>query len=98
MLSLPLLASFVAGAIAQGVQYGENQVTVRPDPNIVAANFPDTNISLLAPAFLDQGSVAAGFSNGTQGPTEDSQLGRCDAKHGLCPDGPQKYTLTHHLR
>lgn len=81
MLSLTLLAAFAAGAAAQGVQYGQNQVTVRPDPNIVAANFPDTNISLLAPAFLDPDSVSAGFLNGTQGPTPDSQLGMCVARH-----------------
>lgn len=73
-----LLASSVvaqSGGPQGGLQYGENWVQVTKDSDIVAANFPDVNITLLSPAFLDPSTVPDRFSDGSEGPTDDIELG-----------------------
>jgi hypothetical protein len=73
---------FACGATAQsggpqaGLQYGENQVVVSKDSDVVAAAFPDVNITLLSPAFMNPETVPATFANGTDGPTDDTDLGK----------------------
>lgn len=75
-------ALFVSGAIAQsggpqaGLQYGENWVVVEQDSDIIAEAFPDVNITLRSPAFMDPESVPKRFSNGSEGPTDDIELGK----------------------
>ncbi|KAK1711913.1 carboxypeptidase [Colletotrichum acutatum] len=69
LLGLSLLSS------VQAAKYGYNHVTVRKDTDIVAANFKDIEgVDLLSPAFLTPETIPAGFSDGTQGPTDDDLL------------------------
>lgn len=73
---LATAALFASGVLAQsggiqtGLQYGENWVPTIKDSELVAANFQDVNITLLAPAFLDPSTVPARFSDGSEGPTD----------------------------
>jgi hypothetical protein len=72
------LVSVVAGqsgGIQRGLQYGENWAPTTKDSDLVSANFPDVNITLRSPAFLNPEKVPARFSNGTEGPTDDIELG-----------------------
>lgn len=55
-------------------QYGENHAPVEKDEDLVAAHFPDTDEVLLSPAFLSPEGVLDGFSDGTDGPTDDETL------------------------
>lgn len=59
----------------EAATYGNNHVTTRKDPNVLAAQFPSPNTTLLAPAFLSPETVPAAFVNGTEGPTDDAELG-----------------------
>lgn len=79
MFSKPFL---VAGLLSltflevSGVQYGKNHVPVRRDNESVAANFNDVDgFELLSPAFLNPISIQVGFENGTNGPTNDADMG-----------------------
>ena len=61
---------------ATATQYGKNYAPVRRDNESVAANFPDVpGIELLSPAFMQPDGIQAGFENGTNGPTNDAELG-----------------------
>lgn len=76
--TLAALASVVtaqSGGVQTGLQYGENWAPTIKDSSLVAANFPDVNITLRSPAFLNPEKVPARFSNGTEGPTDDIELG-----------------------
>ena len=69
------LALYVADSRAQ-LQYGENQRGTRKDSDIVARAFPDVEgIELLSPAFLRPESTPEGWGNGTDGPTDDAEMG-----------------------
>ena len=69
------LALYVAGSQAQ-LQYGENQRGTVKDSDIVAQAFPDVEgIDLLSPAFLRPDTTPEGWSNGTDGPTDDAEMG-----------------------
>ncbi|KEY71241.1 hypothetical protein S7711_02348 [Stachybotrys chartarum IBT 7711] len=75
--AIALLASVVAaqsGGIQTGLRYGENWLPTVRDSDLVAANFPNVNITLRSPAFLRPETVPARFSNGTEGPTDDIEL------------------------
>ncbi len=65
-----------SGGIQRGLQYGENWAPTTKDSDLVSANFPDVNITLRSPAFLNPDKVPARFSNGTEGPTDDIELGQ----------------------
>ena len=69
-----------SGGIQSGLQYGENWLRTVKDSELVAQNFPDVDIELLSPAFLDTKSVPDRFTNGTEGPTDHMELGAY-----LCP-------------
>lgn len=71
-------SSFVVGlaSVASAAKYGYNHVTVRPDSEVVAGAFPDVDIDLLSPAFLTPEIRQEGFSDGTQGPTSQDDMGR----------------------
>ncbi|EOD50425.1 putative carboxypeptidase 2 protein [Neofusicoccum parvum UCRNP2] len=58
----------------EAATYGNNHVTTRKDPNVLAAQFPSPNTTLLAPAFLSPETIPAAFVNGTEGPTDDAEL------------------------
>jgi hypothetical protein len=76
--ALAALASVVtaqSGGIQTGLRYGENWAPTIKDSSLVAANFPDVNITLRSPAFLNPERVPARFANGTEGPTDDIELG-----------------------
>ncbi|KAI6765449.1 hypothetical protein HG530_006519 [Fusarium avenaceum] len=75
--AIAALASVVtaqSGGIQTGLRYGENWAPTIKDSSLVAANFPDVNITLRSPAFLNPERVPARFSNGTEGPTDDIEL------------------------
>ncbi|KAK7986872.1 hypothetical protein PG988_001860 [Apiospora saccharicola] len=63
-----------SGGPQSGLKYGENWLPVVKDGDLVAQNFPDVDIELLSPAFLDPQSVPSRFTNGTEGPTEHEFL------------------------
>ena len=70
-----LLVAGVATVRAQ-LQYGENQRGTRKDSDIVSKVFPDIeDVEILSPAFLRPESLPPGWSNGTDGPTDDSEMG-----------------------
>lgn len=78
-----LLSVAVSGVSAQsggpqsGLKFGENWLTTVRDSELVAKNFQDVKgIELLSPYFQNPESVNPGFANGTDGPTDDFQLGR----------------------
>lgn len=78
-----VLTLCVAGSWAQ-LHYGENQRRTTKDSDIVAQAFPDVEgIELLSPAFLRPESAPEGWSNGTDGPTDDAEMGMC-CSCGLC--------------
>lgn len=61
---------------ASGDSYANNQNAIVIDSPQVAANFPDIEgVNLLSPAFLNNETVPATWSNGTSGPTPQSTLG-----------------------
>ncbi|KAF5678696.1 carboxypeptidase 2 [Fusarium heterosporum] len=74
------LAALVVGAMAQsggiqtGLRYGEKWAPTIKDSSLVATKFPNVNITLRSPAFLNPSKVPARFSNGTEGPTDDIEL------------------------
>lgn len=74
-------AIFASGAIAQsggaqaGLRYGENWVVVEQDSDVIAEAFPEVNITLRSPAFLEPEAVPSRFANGSEGPTDDIELG-----------------------
>ncbi|KAI1073157.1 hypothetical protein LB507_009138 [Fusarium sp. FIESC RH6] len=68
------LVGLSAVSAVNAVQYGYNHVPVRPDSELVAANFEDVDIELLSPAFLTPDDRQAGFGNGTQGPTSHEDM------------------------
>lgn len=79
VISFAALVSVVtgqSGGIQRGLQYGENWAPTTKDSDLVSANFPDVNITLRSPAFLNPEKVPARFSNGTEGPTDDIELGQ----------------------
>ena len=75
-------ALFASGAIAQsggpqaGLKYGENWVVVEQDSDAIAEAFPEVNMTLRSPAFLEPESVPQRFANGSEGPTDDIELGK----------------------
>ncbi|KAH8157820.1 hypothetical protein CIB48_g10427 [Xylaria polymorpha] len=69
---LPIFQAWLLQVSAS--QYGENHSPVEKDEDLVAAHFPDTDDVLLSPAFLTPQTVLEGFSNGTDGPTDDITL------------------------
>lgn len=72
------LAHTIRGQSAGGaerVTFGDNDLSISLDNEAVSRNYQDVDIQLLSPAFTDPGSVPAGFSNGTSGPTPDHVLG-----------------------
>lgn len=59
-----------------GNTYGGNYLATIRDSDIVAAAFPEVEgIELLSPYFTKPETRQAGFENGTQGPTDDIELG-----------------------
>jgi hypothetical protein len=61
--------------LASAIKYGYNHVPFLKDSDAVEAAFPDVDIELLSPAFLDVGSRHSGFANGTQGATSHEVMG-----------------------
>ncbi|RBR10208.1 uncharacterized protein FIESC28_09594 [Fusarium coffeatum] len=74
LAALVSTATAQSGGIQTGLQYGENWTPTIKDSDLVAANFPDVNITLRSPAFLNPETVPARFANGTEGPTDDIEL------------------------
>jgi hypothetical protein len=100
LLAGAVLASTVlaqSGGIQRGLQYGENWVPTTKDSDLVAANFPDVSIALLAPAFLDPSTVPGRFANGSEGPTDLFDLGEHLPGH-LTDTSKQALTMDRFLR
>lgn len=73
----------LASAVS-AVKYGYNHVTTEKDSDIVNKAFPDVDdIELLSPAFLTPDVRLPGFSDGTQGPSSQEDMGRSPAHNAL---------------
>lgn len=67
---------FGLASAASAVKYGYNHVTTNKDSETVSKAFPDVDdIELLSPAFLTPDVRLPGFSNGTQGPSSQEDMG-----------------------
>lgn len=63
-------------SMASAVTYGYNHVPVTKDSEAVAGAFENIDdIQLLSPAFLTPDIRLPGFTNGTQGPSSQDDLG-----------------------
>lgn len=63
-------------SMASAVTYGYNHVPVTKDSETVAGAFANVDdIQLLSPAFLTPDDRLPGFTNGTQGPSSQDDLG-----------------------
>lgn len=71
-LKLGLVA---AACLVEAQRYGENSHTPVVDAPHVAAAFPDVDIDVLSPAFLNPDSVPAGFAELTAPATDQATLG-----------------------
>jgi hypothetical protein len=62
-----------SSVLAQNIDptYGDNYTPVNKDDEAISRNYPDIDIDLLSPAFLNPETIPAGFANGTSGPTPD---------------------------
>jgi hypothetical protein len=78
LTALVSTATAQSGGIQTGLQYGENWAPTIKDSELVSANFPDVNITLRSPAFLNPERVPARFSEGTEGPTDLNELGKAE--------------------
>lgn len=73
--SVALFSAFLGGTLGQ-LQYGENQRGTIKDSDVVAQAFPDVEgFELLSPAFLRPETTPPGWANGTDGPTDDAEMG-----------------------
>lgn len=68
-----ILLCLGSSILAQNIDptYGDNYTPVNKDDDAIARNFPDIDIDLLSPAFLNPETIPEGFANGTSGPTPD---------------------------
>lgn len=71
---LPTLALSGLG-FTNALQYGYNHVSIGRDPDELAASFPEPDVKLYSPAFMQPESVPETFVEGTDGPTDDATLG-----------------------
>lgn len=58
------------------VGYAQRQAPLEKDEDIVSANYPDVDIELRSPAFLEPDNVPDGFKNGTSTPTPQLYQGK----------------------
>jgi hypothetical protein len=74
-----ILLCLGSSVLAQNIDptYGDNYTPVSKDDDAIARNFPDIDIDLLSPAFLNPETVPEGFANGTSGPTPDFVMSMC---------------------
>lgn len=74
-----ILLCLGSGVLAQNIDptYGDNYTPVSKDDDAVARNYPDIDIDLLSPAFLNSETIPEGFANGTSGPTPDFVMSMC---------------------
>jgi hypothetical protein len=61
---------------ASRTTYGNNELAVDFDNDLISRNYQDVDIQLLSPAFTNPESIPPGFSNGTSGPTPDHEMGK----------------------
>ena len=68
-----ILLCLGSSIVAQNIDptYGDNYTPVNKDDEAISRNYPDIDIDLLSPAFLNPETIPAGFANGTSGPTPD---------------------------
>lgn len=68
-----ILLCLGSSVLAQSLDptYGDNYTPVNKDDEAISQNYPDIDIDLLSPAFLNPETIPAGFANGTFGPTPD---------------------------
>lgn len=66
---------FGLATLASAFQYGYNHVKVQQDSEIVAGAFKDVDIELLSPSFQSPDILQPGFSDGTQGPSSQDDMG-----------------------
>lgn len=84
MFGSAIWLALAATSVAQS-QYGYNQLPVRQDSELIAVNFPDVDVELRAPAFLEPGSIPSGFANGTEPATSHKDMGKLHRLPCLLP-------------
>ncbi|KJX92174.1 carboxypeptidase 2 like protein [Zymoseptoria brevis] len=57
-----------------GFTYGGNSLGVIKDSETVSQAFPEVDIDLLSPYFINENSRNSGFANGTAGPTSQTEM------------------------
>lgn len=68
---------FGLASVVSAVKYGYNHVTTNKDSETVDSAFPSVDdIELLSPAFLTPDIRQPGFSDGTQGPSSQEDMGK----------------------
>ena len=76
-------------SIASASKYGYNHVPVQKDSDIVASAFEDVDVELLSPAFVTPEIRPPGFTEGTQGPSSQDDMG----EYVVHIASPQHYEL-----
>lgn len=64
-----------AAGFVEAQRYADNHRPLVVDVPAVAAAFPDVDIELFSPAFLNPETIPAGFAQNTAGPTDQATLG-----------------------
>lgn len=67
---------FGLASVANAVKYGYNHVPISFDSDTVAGAFEDVDVELLSPAFVTPDVRQPGFSDGTQGPSSQDDMGK----------------------
>lgn len=62
-------------SVVEAQRYAENQRSLVKDAPLVTAAFPDVDIEVLSPAFLNPETVPSGFAENIAPPTDQETLG-----------------------
>ena len=71
----PVVGLLCGAWLVAADDYADNQKVVKKDSEAVSENFPDVDMEILSPAFLDPDSVNEGFADGTAAPTDKETMG-----------------------
>ncbi|KAI9148104.1 hypothetical protein HJFPF1_11927 [Paramyrothecium foliicola] len=74
MIMIFVYQLILTGLASAQYTYAKNEEILEKDPEHVAANFPDVDVELRSPAFLNPESAAQGFTNGTAGATNQRTM------------------------
>lgn len=72
-----ILTTLALTGLGHALQYGYNHVPIKRDSEELATAFPEpgNDVKLYSPAFMQPESVPDTFAEGTDGPTNDGEMG-----------------------